>query len=111
MLEIIPTTLRQANEFVTQYHRHHKAVRGHKFSIGVQNNGKLVGVCICARPVSRYLDDNKTLEINRHCPDGTKNACSILYAAAYRAAVAMGYKKVITYNCRAKQERVKGSGL
>lgn len=33
----------------------------------------------------------------RLCTDGTPNACSILYAAAYRAARAMGYNKVITY--------------
>lgn len=97
MLEIVPVTLRQANEFVTKYHRHHKASRGHKFSIGVCNGEKLVGVCICGRPVSRYLDDKKTLEVNRLCTDGTYNACSILYAAAYRAAIAMGYKRVITY--------------
>lgn len=38
-----------------------------------------------------------TLEINRLCTDGTPNACSILYAAAYRAARAMGYTKVVTY--------------
>lgn len=38
-----------------------------------------------------------TLEVNRLCTDGTPNACSILYAAAYRAARAMGYNKVITY--------------
>ncbi len=97
VLEIIPITLRQANDFVTQYHRHHKASKGHKFSIGVSDNGKLVGVCICGRPVSRCLDDGKTLEVNRLCTDGTKNACSILYAAAFRTATAMGYKKVVTY--------------
>ncbi len=97
VLEIIPVTLRQANDFVTQYHRHHKASKGHKFSIGVSDNGKLVGVCICGRPVSRCLDDGKTLEVNRLCTDGTKNACSILYAAAFRTATAMGYKKVVTY--------------
>ena len=97
MLELHPITLRQANEFVTQYHRHHKASQGHKFSIGVCRNRKLVGVCICGRPVSRYLDDGETLEVNRLCTDGTYDACSILYAAAYRAAIAMGYKRVITY--------------
>ena len=31
------------------------------------------------------------------CTDGTPNACSILYAAAYRAARAMGYNRVVTY--------------
>lgn len=80
-----------------QYHRHHKPSTGHKFSIGVRKDGKMVGVVICGRPVSRHYDDGYTLEINRLCTDGTHNACSILYGAAYRAAKAMGYKKVITY--------------
>lgn len=39
----------------------------------------------------------KTLEVNRLCTDGTKNACSFLYAAAARAARAMGYQRIITY--------------
>lgn len=49
------------------------------------------------RPVSRYLDDGLTLEINRCCTDGTKNACTILYGAACRAAKALGYKRIVTY--------------
>ena len=97
MLELVPVTLREANEFVQQYHRHHKQVAGHKFSIGVAQAGKLVGVAICGRPVSRRLDNGTTLEVNRLCTDGTRNACSILYAAAARAARDMGYKKIITY--------------
>ncbi|NCB92426.1 MAG: hypothetical protein EOM40_07615 [Clostridia bacterium] len=97
MLELIPITLKEANGFVQQYHRHHKPSIGHKFSIGVQQGGKLVGVAICGRPVSRRLDDGYTLEVNRLCTDGTKNACSILYGAAHRAAKAMGYRRIITY--------------
>lgn len=57
----------------------------------------MCGVAICGRPVSRYLDDGQTLEINRLCTDGTYNACSILYGACARIAKDMGYKKVITY--------------
>ena len=52
---------------------------------------------IVGRPVSRYLDDGWTLEVNRLCTDGSRNACSMLYAAAWRAAQAMGYKRLITY--------------
>ena len=96
-MNIRPCGLREANEFVTNFHRHHKAVTGHKFSIGVEENGKLCGVAICGRPVSRHLDDGYTLEINRCCTDGTKNACSMLYGACFRIAKNMGYKKVITY--------------
>lgn len=96
-MTLTPINLKTANAFVQQYHRHHKPTRGHKFSIGVSENGALVGVAICGRPVARRLDDGYTLEVNRLCTDGTPNACSILYAAAYRAARAMGYNKVITY--------------
>lgn len=97
MLELTPVSLKTANEFVDLFHRHHKAVTGHKFSIGCSQNGRLVGVVIAGRPVSRHLDDGKTLEVNRLCTLGVKNTCSILYAAASRAAKAMGYKRIITY--------------
>ena len=92
MLTLIPVSLAQANEFVRQHHRHHKPVAGHKFSIGCAENGRLCAVAIVGRPVSRYLDDGFTLEVNRLCSDGTKNACSILYAAAARATRAMGLR-------------------
>ena len=97
MLEICPMTLKEANAFVEQHHRHHKPVVGHKFSIGCTDGEKIVGVAIVGRPVSRYLDDGWTLEVNRLCTDGTRNACSMLYAAAWRAARAMGYHKLVTY--------------
>lgn len=97
VLEIVPMTLREANAFVEQNHRHHGATVGHKFSIGLSDGEKIVGVAIVGRPVSRHLDDGWTLEVNRLCTDGTRNACSMLYAAAWRAARAMGYKRVVTY--------------
>ena len=56
-----------------------------------------MGVVIVGRPVSRYLDDGWTLEVNRLCTNGSRNACSMLYGAAWRAARAMGYKRLITY--------------
>lgn len=97
MLELKPVSLREANDFVEKYHRHHGKTAGHKFSIGVLENGVLVGVVICGRPVARGADDGWTLEVNRLCTTGSENACSILYAAAARAAKAMGYKRIITY--------------
>ncbi len=97
MIRLVPTTLREANAFVKAHHRHHKPVTGHKFSIGCEVEGRLVGVVIAGRPVSRYLDDGLTLEVNRLCTTGEKNACSMLCAATARAAKAMGYQKIITY--------------
>jgi hypothetical protein len=97
MLNLIPVSLSEANSFVAMHHRTHKPVTGHKFSIGCTENGRLVGVAIVGRPVSRYLDDGLTLEVNRLCTDGARNAYSFLYGAAWRAARAMGYRKIITY--------------
>lgn len=97
LLFLRPVTLREANAFVAQHHRHHAPVTGCRFAIGASDGEKLVGVTIAGRPVSRYLDDGYTLEVTRLCTDGTKNACSILYAAVWRAARAMGYRKAVTY--------------
>jgi hypothetical protein len=47
--------------------------------------------------VARHYDDGKTLEVNRTCTDGTRNANSMLYGAVWRAARAMGYVRCITY--------------
>lgn len=96
-MEIKPITFREASDFINLHHRHHKATVGHKFSIGLYDGEKLVGVAVCGRPVSRYLDDGITCEINRLCTDGTKNACSMLYGACCRVAKEMGYVKIITY--------------
>ena len=99
-LHIVPVTLRAANAYVEQHHRHHGSSRGHKFSVGVvDEHDTLHGVAIAGRPVSRGLDDGRTLEVLRVCTDGTPNACSMLYAAVRRAALAMGYPgdRVITY--------------
>lgn len=100
-LQITPINLDEANAFVAKFHRHHKPVVGHKFCMAASVDGKyghlVSGVCIVGRPVSRKLDDGWTLEVNRCCTDGTKNACSILYGAAWKAAKALGYKRLITY--------------
>ena len=96
-MDIRPITFKAACNFVEKNHRHHKPTVGCKFCIGLYDNGLLVGVAVCGRPVSRYLDDGITCEINRLCTDGTPNACSMLYGACCRVAKAMGYKLIITY--------------
>jgi len=92
-----PLTLAQANDYVAKNHRHHGPVVGYRFAIGAMDGGRLVGVAIVGRPVSRVLDDGLTVEVTRLCTDGTANACSFLYASCARAAKAMGYRKIITY--------------
>lgn len=95
-MRVTPIELSEANAFVSKFHRHHKPVVGHKFSIAVSND-VVCGVAIVGRPVSRHLDNGLTLEVNRCCTDGTRNACSMLYAAAWKAAKALGYIRLITY--------------
>lgn len=96
-LELVPVTLEEANAFVEQVHRHHGPVVGHKFSLGVVLDDKIVGVAIVGRPVARNRDDGLTLEVTRLATDGTRNACSFLYGSAARACFALGYRKIGTY--------------
>ena len=96
-LTVVPISLAEANAFVEANHRHHKPVVGHKFSIAVSDGERIRGVAIIGRPVARRLDDGWTLEVNRCCTDGARNACSALYGAAWRAAAALGFRRLITY--------------
>lgn len=89
--------LDEANAFVAEHHRHHLPVVGHLFSIGAALGGRIVGVAIVGRPVSRMRDDGTTAEVTRLCTDGTKNACSFLYGAAAKAAFALGFRRIGTY--------------
>jgi len=96
-LVIRPISLKFAQEFISQHHRHNSPPVGHKFSIGLYDNDACVGVATAGRPVARMLDDGVTLEIVRTCTDGTRNANSMLYGAIVRAATALGYHKCVTY--------------
>jgi len=96
-LRVRPLTLSEANAHIASLHRHHKPVQGHRFSLGVYDGDKLVGVAVCGRPVSRGCDYRTTLEVTRLCTDGTKNACSFLYSAAARVGREMGFDKIQTY--------------
>ena len=96
-LAVTPINLDEANAFVEQHHRHHKPVPGAKFCVAVSKDDEVRGEAIVGRPVSRHIDDGWTLEVNRCCTDGTRNACSMLYATAWKAAKAMGYTSLITY--------------
>ena len=98
-LRIIPLTLDQANAFVDRVHRHSDPTQGHRWSIGCELDGRLVGVAIFGDPIAPALRKLGPVgEIRRVATDGTRNACSKLYGAARRAARAMGFDPVITYS-------------
>jgi len=96
-MHLVPIKQKDAKAFVKAHHRHHKPPVGSIFQIACAVEDKIVGVIIAGRPVARMLDDGWTVEVTRCCTNGYKNACSMLYAAAWRAARALGYKKAITY--------------
>lgn len=96
-LFIIPIFQDEAFKFIEMYHRHHRKPVGSVFQIGLSDGEKIVGVAVVGRPSARNLQDGFTLEVIRLCTDGTSNACSMLYAACWRAAKAIGYRRVITY--------------
>ena len=99
LIRSIPLTLKQANEFVTEHHRHNKKCQGHRFSIGAIHEGEIKGVAICGRPLARKLDDQFTLEVLRVCikDPPLKNCCSFLYGRCARIWKEMGGKKILTY--------------
>jgi hypothetical protein len=98
VLHVRPLTLRQANELVARWHRHHRPVQGHRFSIGVyDDSGTCHGAAIVGRPVAHNTEQYQVAEVTRLVTDGTYNACSTLYAAAARAAKAMGFMSIQTF--------------
>lgn len=97
-LQIVPLKRDEAHDFVERIHRHHPAPPGDIFRLGVADErGEIRGVAMVGRPVARAYDDGWTLEVNRVATDGCPNACSALYAACWRAAKALGWRKLITY--------------
>jgi hypothetical protein len=97
-LHLVPVRQKTAKAFVAAWHRHHKPPAGAVFTVGAADqDGVLRAVAIVGRPVARHLDDGQTLEVTRTATDGAFNANSLLYGAAWRAAKALGYTRLITY--------------
>jgi len=96
-ITIVPCTIQDAKEYVRQHHRHHSPPMSGLFALAASDGSKVVGVAIVGRPCARGLQDGYTAEVTRLATDGTPNACSALYSAAWRAARAIGYRKMVTY--------------
>jgi hypothetical protein len=111
----VPMDLREANEFVANFHRHNKPVPGARFSIGASDGKQLVGVAIVGRPVARRLQQQGggVAEVVRCCVknNAPKGACSFLYAACWRAWRAMGGTRLITYTLQTESgASLRGAG-
>lgn len=98
-IEIKPASIKACAAYIKEHHRHHKPPRGGLFAVSVVDSetGNICGVAVVGRPVARMLCDGYTAEVTRVATDGTRNACSMLLGAAWRAARALGYRRLITY--------------
>lgn len=114
-MRIIPISTTIANEFVAQWHRHNgKTSIAGVIACGLMVDQDLVGVAIGGRPVGRGADDGFTFEVHRCCvvADAPRNSCSKLYGAIKRAALALGYTRIITYTLSSeKGSSVKAAGF
>lgn len=98
-LHIVPVDWKDACGFITMWHRSHEAPAGGKFWAGCADElGVLHGVHVTGRPVAVSYQDGWTLEVTRVATDGTRNANSMLYAAAWQATKALGFRRLVTYN-------------
>ena len=98
MTAIVPLTLSAASDFVALWHRHLGRPVGGLFAVGIADADELVGAAIVGRPVARMMQDGTTAEVTRCCVSpGVRNGCSMLYGACWRAAKALGYRRLITY--------------
>lgn len=99
-LRLLPLLdIAEADAVVEHLHRHLPPLdRPQKFALGVADStGGVRGVAIVGTPAARPLDDGFTFEFRRVATDGSKNACSLLYAAGLRVLAAAGARRALTY--------------
>lgn len=98
-LILCPISIQDANLLVKRLHRHHRPVVSALFAVAVAREGEdePCAAVIIGRPVARMLQDGWTAEVTRLVTDGTPHCCSKLYAAAWRACRALGYRRLVTY--------------
>lgn len=114
-MRVIPVTLREANDFVEQFHRHSRRTSrdAGKFAIGASDERGLWGVAIVGRPLARHLDDSFTAEVLRVCvrPDAPRNVCSFLYGRCWRIWQQMGGRRLVTYTLQSESgASLRGAG-
>lgn len=101
-LTLCPITIREAVRFSVKHHRHHKkAPRCSRFAVACESGDAIVGVAIVGNPCARMRLGGYTAEVTRLCVlEHHPNACSMLYAASWRAARALGFLRLGTYILR-----------
>ncbi len=100
-LYVVPCPKENASEFINHIHRHHLPLGFGSYTLAVCTpDGVVHGVAVIGRTTTQHYEEKNNhwvMEVRRVATDGTKNACSALYAAAWRFVSAMGYRKLISY--------------
>lgn len=95
-LLISPTTMQEARTYVERNHSHLHAPVGGLFAVSVKRAEEIVCVAIVGRPIARMLQNGTTCEVVRLCSDGTPHAASMALGACVRAAVALGWRRIVS---------------
>lgn len=93
---LVDLTLDECKRFVADHHRHSRPSTIWRFGVGLELDGRLVGVAMAGNPKGPW-STRGMIEILRCCTDGTRNACTKLYGAICQAARALGYRHAVTY--------------
>lgn len=97
MLTVRPCTVKRAQAYVSEHHRHLPRVQGGMWAVRVlDQDGRIAGVAIVGNP-ARLLAEEGVLCVLRVATDGTRNACSALLGACARMARAQGATSLVTY--------------
>ena len=112
-----PITIREANEFIKEHHRHHRptARNGGKWALSAvdKKSEKIIGVFIAGNPVSATYMDGKTLEVTRLCvkEDAPMGTASFLLSKCSKIWKIMGGNRIITYTLQKEcGASLKGAG-
>lgn len=93
-----PVTRAEVRAYVAKHHSHHWPPNTYLLALGVELGPDLVCVAVLELPKARMLCNGRTAEVSRVASDGsTRNACSLALASITRAALAIGYRRLVSY--------------
>jgi hypothetical protein len=98
-LRVVPISLEEARTFVGDHHRHSAPAGIARFAIGLRSGDDMVAVSVVGNPKGQGLQNGLTFEVLRVASIALPrvNACSRLYGACARSALAMGFRRGVTY--------------
>ena len=95
-LVLMPTNIGEARKFIERHHSHLHAPVSGLCAVGVGDGTTLHCVAMLGRPVSRMLQAAGCAEVIRVASDGTEHAASKALGAITRAAIALGYRRLVS---------------